>query len=267
LHATAKQIATSWGGRFPSTYDDLMTLKGIGQYTAAAIASFAFNLPEPVVDGNVYRVLARLYGDNTPIDSTTGKKQFREFAAQLLDREDPATHNQAIMEFGALQCTPKSPQCGTCPFVQICIAYRQNRVAELPLKAKKIKVTERFFHYFIFRFKHHIFVKQRTENDIWKKLYDFPLIETDGDRRDPFLSQQWKLWMKGAKFSVQSISGEWKHLLSHQRLHVYFYEIVLQKPISVQHNAGWLKVDEQEFQKLAMPIIIHNYMYKRQKTA
>jgi A/G-specific adenine glycosylase len=179
LLSTARYILSHHEGKLPNTYQQLLQLKGIGPYTAAAIASFAFNEPVAVVDGNVYRVLARIFGISTPIDSTEGKKEFASLAQQLLDKKNPALHNQAIMDFGASVCTPKKPNCVDCPFNRSCKAYLQNDIAAYPVKIKKLTVKTRYFHYLVFKSKDHILIQQRLNKDIWQQLWEFYLIETN----------------------------------------------------------------------------------------
>lgn len=260
LHKTAQLIVKHHGGEFPQTYHGLLALKGIGEYTAAAIGSFAFDIAEPVVDGNVYRVLARVFGVDTPIDSTAGKKQFRQLAAELLDRRDPATHNQAIMEFGAVQCVPRNPQCGNCPFAQHCVARTSGRIAELPAKARKTKVTDRWLHYFVLRTGNSIYVKRRGPGDIWQGLYDFPLIETATAGDDALQTDEWKRWTAGRKVEIATVSDGFLHILSHQRLHARFYEVSLSKPLPGKIAADWLLVDEAGFHTLALPVLITRYL-------
>jgi A/G-specific adenine glycosylase len=178
MHHTAQLVVSKYDGIFPNTLEGLLSLKGIGPYTAAAIASLAFNLPHAVVDGNVYRVLARLYGIAEPINSTSGVKIFKQLADDLLDRKNPGTYNQALMEFGATWCKPANPKCEDCIFRLHCQAYKDNTVQQLPAKVKAKPVKERFLNYLFIRKKKGTFIKQRTENDIWKNLYDLPCIET-----------------------------------------------------------------------------------------
>ena len=177
LHAAAKYIATELDGHFPDTYDSILKLKGVGPYTAAAIASFAFQLPYAVVDGNVYRVLSRFFGMDTPIDSTIGKKQFANLAQQLLDPTKPDVYNQAIMDFGATWCTPKQAKCNKCPLSEQCAAFQTNRVEKYPIKQKKLKKRTRYFHYLIFNYSGQTWIEKRAGKDIWQGLYQFPLIE------------------------------------------------------------------------------------------
>jgi A/G-specific adenine glycosylase len=188
--ATARSIAQKYQGIFPNTYDQIVALKGIGPYTAAAIASFAFNLPYAVVDGNVYRVLARFWGIDTPTDSTVGKKQFAQLADRLLDPPNSAQYNQAIMDLGATVCTPKNPACTTCPLHNNCVAYRQNLLELLPVKTAKIVVKNRFFYYILFRHEGKIWVHKRENKDIWQNLYEPYLIENDRALADAELEKQ-----------------------------------------------------------------------------
>lgn len=264
LHATAQQVVKQHNGQFPATWEGLLALKGIGEYTAAAIGSFAFGLAEPVVDGNVYRVLSRVFGIETPIDSTAGKKEFRQLAAQLLDRRDPATHNQAIMEFGAVQCVPRSPDCSRCPFVRSCVAHNTNRIAVLPVKAKKTKVSNRYFHYFLLRHGARLYVKQRPAGDIWQALYDFPLLETASAADNALETAEWQQWTAKRKVHVNRVSETLLHVLSHQRLHVRFYEVTLDRPLLAAVSANWELIAEERFRELAVPALIHKYMVGRE---
>lgn len=176
LHAAARQIVDQQG--FPSDYKSVRALKGVGDYTAAAICSFAYGLPHAVVDGNVYRVLSRYYGLDTPIDTTTGKHEFAQLADSLLDAAHPALYNQAIMDFGAMQCTPKSPDCSNCPLADSCAALAEGRVEQLPIKSKKTTVKERHFSYIIILEESHTYIHRRSEGDIWTGLYEPILVET-----------------------------------------------------------------------------------------
>ncbi|MBV5343686.1 A/G-specific adenine glycosylase, partial [bacterium] len=179
IHKTAKIITEKHKGIFPKNHSDILLLKGIGEYTAAAICSFAYNQPYAVVDGNVFRVLSRVFGIETPIDSTSGKKEFTQLAEKLLDKKEPGLHNQSIMEFGALQCVPVQPDCGVCPLQTVCKAYSLNMADKLPVKATKTKVRERFFNYFYIEYQDKIFIQKRSEKDIWQNLYELPLVESD----------------------------------------------------------------------------------------
>ena len=178
LHETAKNIHVNLQGKFPGSFEGLIELKGVGDYTASAISSFAFGEKKAVVDGNVIRVLARVFGIDTAFDTTEGKKKFAVLAQELIDDEEPGTYNQAIMDFGAVLCTPQNPLCDTCPFQKKCMAYQQNRIDDLPVRKKKVKIQERYFNYLAIKNNSEIFISKRTGNDIWKNLYELPMFET-----------------------------------------------------------------------------------------
>jgi A/G-specific adenine glycosylase len=234
LHATAGIIVAKHKSRFPEDYNQLLLLKGIGEYTAAAIASIAFNIPVALVDGNVFRVLARLFGNLTPVDSPAAKKEFRRLAESILNKKNPGIHNQALMELGALVCLPRNPSCSSCPVHNECIAFKQNRVHEFPVKARKNKIRKRYFHYLHIQFAGNIFIRQRNLKDIWNSLYEFPLIETDRPVKPLTLygEAQWKLLFNGTSHVVRAISKSFKHQLSHQTLHVKFYRVEIESVTS-----------------------------------
>jgi len=218
LHAAAKSVVNDFDGVFPSTYKDIIALKGIGPYTAAAIASISFGLPHAVVDGNVYRFLSRFYGIETPIDSTIGKKEFTALANELLDRSAPAAFNQALMEMGALVCKPKNPQCQVCSFNAGCLAVGRNLVDKLPVKTKKVKQRVRFFHYIYVVNEDKVYIERRSGNDIWKGLYQLPLIESDVEMETEEVNRQ--LGCKSIFISKK------KHILSHQIIYAQFYAVL-----------------------------------------
>jgi A/G-specific adenine glycosylase len=218
LHA-AKEIAEKYNGQFPSTYEEIRKLKGIGDYTAAAICSFAYNLPYPAIDGNVYRFTTRYFGIHTPIDSTIGKKDIAEFSMRLLNKKYPGKHNQAMMEFGALQCTPHNPNCDNCPFKKSCIAHIEHTVELLPIKEKKTKIHNRFFYYICICNNEHTYLKKRSNNEIWKGLFEFPVIETQEkiSTKDLLLSTDFT-HLTGKNCSIIKELPEIKHVLSHQHI-------------------------------------------------
>ncbi|MDO9000407.1 A/G-specific adenine glycosylase [Sediminibacterium sp.] len=227
LHATAKIIKSNYAGVFPSTYEEIRALKGIGDYTASAISSFAYNLPFAVVDGNVYRLLSRLFGIDTPIDSGVGKKEFQALANELLDKKNPAEHNQAIMEFGSQFCKPNNPDCENCIFNSKCLAFKTNRVKELPIKSKKIKISNRFLNYVVIVDKNNnVLLNKRAESDIWKGLYEFYLIES---KKEISIDKLFKTpefnKIATSKFKLLHSSKNYKHILSHQHLYAKFYVI------------------------------------------
>lgn len=262
LHATAQFITDKFNGRFPSSYNDILALKGIGSYTAAAIASFAFDLPHAVVDGNVYRVLSRVFGLDTPIDSTKGKKEFLELANTVLNQKKPASHNQAIMEFGALQCKPVNPDCIACKLNSICIAFSSDRVNELPVKEKKTKVRDRYFNYIVLRHKNKTIVRKRTEKDIWTNLYDFPLIETEKQltENDFLKSKEWKKFIGNTTYTITGVSKEYKHVLSHQKIYARFWELSCETSLTNFSMEGTIIIPEKELSQYAVPRLIDHYL-------
>ena len=256
MHSTAKQIVDDFDGKFPSSYDELILLKGIGDYTASAIASFCFGKKHAVVDGNVFRVLSRVFGIDTPIDSTIGKKNFKMLAEELICSDRPAIFNQAIMEFGALQCTPKSPDCTSCPLNNTCVAYSLNQVNDLPKKSKKVKKRNRYFEYLVILTSDNTIIQQRKEKDIWAKLFEFPLIEYS-EAPDPELVLADIGQFLKMDFSVVQKSIPIKHLLSHQNLFVRFWQLELEDPPC---NDGFIKVEMHELEQFAFPKVVDNYL-------
>src|SRR6185369_4348241 len=178
LIETARFISKKLNGKFPGTFEDILSLKGVGNYTASAIASFAYNLPYAVVDGNVFRVLSRIFGIKKPVDSTEGKKFFSQLAFDLLDKKQPGIYNQALMDFGAVICKPY-PLCTICVFKEYCFAFKNNSINKLPVKKKRIKITTRWFNYLVIEYQGKIYIHKRTGNDIWKNLHEFVLLETN----------------------------------------------------------------------------------------
>lgn len=259
LHAAAK----SMNGVFPKTYPEVLALKGVGEYTAAAICSFAYDMPYAVVDGNVYRVLSRYLGIDTPIDSTQGKKLFAALADEMLERSDPATYNQAIMDFGAMQCTPMSPNCLFCPLVDSCSALSKGLVAQLPVKQHKTKTTNRYFNYIHVRTGEYTYIRKRTGKDIWTNLFEFPLIETTtAISEEAFLAlPEFKaLFAKGDKPVVRSVCRDVKHVLSHRVIYANFYEVVL--PESSLSFSAYQRIKSTELEQYAVSRLVHAYIEK-----
>ena len=226
LHAAAKVIRDEYNGVFPNQYEQIRALKGIGDYTAAAIGSIAFNLPYAVVDGNVYRFLSRIFTISTPIDSTNGKKEFSVLASELIDKSNPGIFNQAMMEFGAMLCKPSNPDCSICPFNQYCQSYAVNAVSEYPVKSKKIKTRNRYFDFLILSDEKNTILQKREEKDIWQGLYQFPLIESENknqsavDLSNTNIAQH----IKGTSYSMVKSSSVVKHVLSHQIIYAKFFK-------------------------------------------
>jgi len=269
LHAAAKTIHTTYKGTFPDSYEAILSLKGVGDYTAAAIASFAFNKPHAVVDGNVYRVLSRVLGIETPIDSAAGKKEFYKLANELIDKKKPALHNQAIMEFGALQCKPVKPVCPACPLNANCFAFAKMLVDVLPVKEKKTKVRNRYFNYFVFNHKGTIALHKRIGKDIWTNLHDFPLIETSEALTEEQLlrSPEWKKMMGKSTFVVKSISTTYKHILSHQKIYARFIEILCKDPLKNNLPKELLIIKDNDTHKYAVPRLVDLYLEKRKSVS
>lgn len=257
LHAAAKAIKLNHKGNFPNTYESIKELKGVGDYTAAAVSSFAFGLPHAVVDGNVYRVLARLFNIDTPINSTQGKKDFQLLADELLNKKQPALHNSAIMEFGALWCRPQNPKCEECALQAQCLAFQNKTVAQLPVKDKKINIKNRYLHYFIFNYKNDVYIQKRTEKDIWQNLYEFYLIETDKAESADTMLKNKELKRLAKSFKVYSVITTKKHILSHQHLHAMFYEITIKEPIA---SKSLIKVKRENLNDYGLPQLINKYL-------
>jgi A/G-specific adenine glycosylase len=261
LHKTAQYVANELNGIFPPTYKELLKLKGVGEYTAAAIASFSYNEAVPVVDGNVFRVLSRYFDIESDIASPAAKKEFTELARELMPKDNPAIFNQAIMEFGALQCVPKSPNCSICVFNDSCLALQKKKVDVLPVKSKKTKVTNRFFNYLILEdVLGNTLIQKRTAKGIWHNLYEFPLLETHEIADFDFVSKA----VQNDLFSGYTIIGIEEcshatvlHKLSHQHLHIQFWKIKIDGIIENGIEANILKT-------FPFPIVIYNFIEKQE---
>ncbi len=295
LHAAAKHIANELNGIFPATYEGLRSLKGVGDYTAAAIASFAYDLPHAVVDGNVYRVLSRYFGIATPIDTTAGKKLFAALAQGLLEiwkfgnleiggigkpnfpisqftdvnlrfpNFASGAFNQAIMDFGATQCTPAVPRCHTCPMQPHCEAFKQKKTAELPVKSKKLERRQRFFNYLIINWKGQVFVKKRSEKDIWQNLYDFPLIETDALQEGRlFLTKNktCQTWLGESDWRLLRASPPQRQELTHQRIVTIFWEVEVGVNF-LPKEKNWVAVEREKLANFAFPKVIDLYIKQK----
>jgi A/G-specific adenine glycosylase len=256
LHTCAKKVVDDFDGKFPSNYNELKKLKGIGPYTAAAIASIAFKESVAVVDGNVFRVLARIFGIEKDVASNEGKAFFFEKANELIPKEQPDLFNQAVMEFGALHCLPQNPLCNTCIFAKTCVANQHDLQKVLPIKSKKLKVRNRYFYYFVIRHHNKIVMKKREGKDIWQGLYDFYLIETKRNQKVEGLMNHDKLLKDSTKISESKI---YKHILSHQKLLVRFIEMELpSNKIPPSFGLKWFT--EKQVTTLPKPILIANYL-------
>lgn len=251
LHAAARSIAGR--GAFPTTYEEIRALRGVGDYTAAAIASIAFGLPHAVVDGNVYRVLSRYYGVATPIDTTAGQREFRLLAQALLDGQRPGLYNQALMDFGALQCTPKSPRCAECPLCDSCAALASGRVDTLPVKARRTAVTDRYLVYIYFRSGRDTFLRRRPAGDIWQGLYEPFLAEFDHAPQSAEIESLPSLQALPARPVLTEIARGVTHVLTHRRLHADFYLATLPPDAGPD---GYLRVPEERLQDYAVPRLV-----------
>jgi A/G-specific adenine glycosylase len=259
LHFTAKYIQNELNGVFPSAYDDMLHLKGVGVYTAAAVASIAFDLPCPAVDGNIYRFLSRYFGVLTPVDSDKGKKEIEQIAREIMPGKNAGFHNQALMEFGALQCVPKSPECENCVLLETCFAARNNLVGQLPVKAKKIKQQKRYFYYYFIESGESVFLEKREKNDIWKNLYQFPLFESDKPLAEKDILKSGLVpFLKDCNVNVKKLSSGKKHILSHQ---IIFARLV---SVEMKNNAcldgKFVLVNKKDIPKFAVPRLIEEFI-------
>jgi len=257
LHATSRYIVSEFNGIFPNNYSDLLKLKGVGDYTASAIASICYNEVSAVVDGNVYRVLSRYYEIDTPINSSKGIKEFKQLAQQLIDKKNPSDFNQAIMEFGAIQCKPKNPNCNTCPLKNSCMALQKNKIDKLPVKLKKIKVKKKYFNFLVFISKDNTTIlEKRLGNGIWQNLYQFPLIETTKSINYQEIERLLKNHdlVKGVAYNLSLYNKDAViHKLSHQHLHTKFWIV----------NVNNLNVKGIPFHSIydyAVPVLINNFI-------
>ena len=261
LHFAAKQIMNDFGGKFPDSYEGIHSLKGIGDYTAAAIASFAFNLPHAVVDGNVVRVLSRVFGVKEDFHSSKGKKKFFQLANSLLHQKQPGAFNQALMNFGAMVCLPQNPKCATCIFKKDCYALNHNMVKKFPIKKTKTAPRIRYFNFLVLKKQKEIFIEKRNGSDIWKGLYQFPMIESHQLLQPSDLNKTMKKNSLPFKWSVTGISPIFKHQLSHQTLFAQFIsaEISMEK---FDPSSSYIKIRQKELTNFAFPKLLDNYIQK-----
>jgi A/G-specific adenine glycosylase len=262
LHATAKYVVDELNGKFPTTASELQTLKGVGEYTAAAIASFCHSETVPVIDGNVLRVVSRYLGIELPMDKPEGRRIVLNALQQWIPENAPDTFNQAMMEFGALQCTPKSPSCDTCVFMQTCDARKRGRVSELPFKAGKTKVKDLWMYYLVIEADNRLLVRRRDGAGIWQGLYDFPSIDSD----EPLpVKENVEAWMRefagGIHFEVITAGEEKLHLLSHRRIHAVFIDVKIPKRFSKPSNCSW--VEEAAIASLGVSRLVDRYLQQR----
>jgi len=260
LHKTAQFVASELDGIFPNNYNDLITLKGIGEYTAAAIASFSFNEAVPVVDGNVFRVLARYFDIETDIANASAKKEFAALAYELMPKNNPAVFNQAMMEFGAIQCVPKNPDCSVCVLNSGCLALKLNKVNQLPVKSKKAKAKNRFFNYVVFEDQNkHSIIQKRSDKGIWHNLYEFPLIESESEIDFDVFSVELmrRNFVQNPIISISELNEISQiHKLTHQHLHIKFWKVSV---------AGTLEnaLEIETLKTFPFPIVIFNFIEKQ----
>lgn len=253
LHFTANQILTEYGGEFPNNYSEISKLKGVGDYTASAIASFSFGEVQPVLDGNVFRVLSRYYGIEEDIAKGTNRKIFKSILEKEIDHKDPATFNQAIMEFGALQCTPKSPDCSSCPLEDDCFALKNGLIEQLPFKSKTVKKRNRYFNFVLLKYNNQFALIKREKKDIWQGLFELPLHESAKNEKIELLTDKYAP-LDITKTTV--FEPNKKHLLSHQTI----YSQMILFETSIKGDYTYYTLDE--IKKLGKPILIENFLTK-----
>lgn len=263
MHKAAQEIMSDFGGKFPTDYEGIRSLKGVGDYTAAAIASFAYNLPHAVLDGNVFRVLSRYFAIDTPIDSTKGKKEFAELSQKLLDKDKPGLFNQGLMDLGATICLPSSPKCDECPICNSCVARNSGCSTDFPIKTKKLTQKDRFFVYFIIKDKNgDLLLHRREGKDIWQGLYEFPLVELSQSMDT--LQDLSILSENLAEFSsltIKRVCPEIKHVLSHQCIHAWFIEAdgIYEENL----NSKYIPVSEPQLSNYAVSRLTEIYLEQR----
>ncbi|HKK80943.1 MAG TPA: A/G-specific adenine glycosylase [Prolixibacteraceae bacterium] len=257
----AKQIIDKYDGKIPDNFNDLLKIKGIGEYTAAAIASIAYNVPIAAIDGNVNRVITRYFGISEATNSSKGQKIIKEKANNIINPNTPGTHNQAVMELGALICKPRNPDCQHCPLQTECFAFNKELTGSLPNKIRKNNKKERFIYYFVISNKQYIVLSKRTNNDIWKNMYDFPHIENQEHLTTEELaeSKMWNALFRGEKINIEKISAEHIHVLSHQRIHAFFIHISYDKQKLLPPGSSLFK--KKDAANLPTPKLIENYIY------
>jgi A/G-specific adenine glycosylase len=256
LHKCAKHVADKLQGKFPSTFAELLELPGVGEYTAAAIASFAFRQKIAVVDGNVFRVLARVYGIDTAINSPEGKKIFAILANELISEQRPDLHNQAMMEFGAIHCTPKNPACDSCIFKRTCVAYRGDIQESLPVKLKSKESKKRYFFYFVYEKRKKLLMRMRSGKDIWTGLYDFELVETSRPAKpEKILSGKWG--KNGTAYKNVTVTPVYKHVLTHQTI---FSTFIIVKDATPQKLDNGRFYSLREIGDLPKPVLVSRFL-------
>lgn len=261
MHRTAQAVVAQYGNRFPTSYGELLALKGIGAYTASAVASFAADEPHAVVDGNVNRVISRLFGIKEFVDTAAGKRLVTEAAQAILDPKRAGLHNQAVMELGALVCTPKNPACDECPLIAQCVAYAEKRMADYPFKREKKPIKKRYFTYWLMEDGESVILQKRNESDIWGGLYQFPLTETDESLAETELAQipAQRFGLNAADIRRQEFFGPVKHVLSHRQLWIRFVHLAVNR---LPELPDTLRVELTKAGQYPFPIVIANFVNK-----
>lgn len=265
MHKAANYVLSHFEGIFPANYTRLLELPGVGEYTAAAISSFSANETRAVVDGNVYRVLSRIFGIELPVNSTQGKKYFQILADQLIDKQQPGLYNQAIMDFGAIQCKPRQPLCFSCVFADECTAFRENRIDQLPVKDKKKKSRDRYFHYIIAQNEKEIMISKRPQGDIWTELYEFPLIEADKALTVEELQQNLEYQTHFRDQLPVLVSGQIKHILTHQNIYAQFFKLPVSAKV-YQKKSHWNYTFSENLDTLAKHKLIFSFLERNKLT-
>jgi A/G-specific adenine glycosylase len=261
MHKTAQIIVNQYNGVFPDNFKELLKLKGVGEYTASAIASFSFNEPTAVVDGNVYRFLARYFGIGAPIPSLKSKNIFTGIANELICKKKPDEFNQAIMEFGALQCTPHNPNCESCPFSTSCFAFQNKKTKELPVKEKKSSKKERYLYYFFLNNNNYTFLQKRTKNDIWKNLYEFPLLELSvGSTEEEVLNSPYVKNLAGENFKLTAPPSVFTHNLTHQKIIATFFTININD--FIKNTTPLIQISLNDLNKYAISRLTDKFLKK-----
>lgn len=260
LHRAAREVVERFGGEFPRRYDEVRSLRGVGDYTAAAVCSISYDEPVAVVDGNVYRLLSRLYDEPSPIDSTAGKRLFRDLATAVMGGARPSTHNQAVMDFGAMVCTPRSPRCGECPLEDRCLARAHATVELRPVKTAKTAVRERWFNYLHITCEDRLPLLRRGEGDIWQGLYEFPMIET-GEECTPerlVAMSEFREWVGGA-FTLRGSVSLRPHRLTHRLIHAVVYRVEV---AALTPRARAVAIPASSLEEYAIPRLLELYLEK-----
>jgi A/G-specific adenine glycosylase len=262
LHEGAKYVVKQYQGILPAQFESLLTIKGIGEYTAAAISSIVYHIPVPVVDGNVNRVISRYFGVHDPINSSSGKKRIMEIARKILDKENPDLHNQAMMEFGALQCVTHNPNCDICPLKVECYALKHNEINSLPKKIKQAKVRKRYFNYIVILYHSQVVIRQRSGKDIWQGLYEFPLIETDSlvTKQELVNLPGWEAILKDSKYEVVNMSKNYIHQLTHQKIHASFLMVKVDAIPRHLINDQTFLIEKESIEQYPVSKMVENFL-------